>query len=92
MKINCVQCKKCSDIIFSRARHDMHTCSCGAMAIDGGWDYMKVSGLDFNCITINVNVSKNTLYDDWNGNVGNWGIHKPDDRRIRVYKNNGRQK
>lgn len=33
MKINALQCGKCGDIIFSRARHDMRFCSCGAVLI-----------------------------------------------------------
>ena len=39
-----LRCKKCGDIIQSTHRHDMVWCKCGAVAIDGGDDYCKVSG------------------------------------------------
>lgn len=39
-----VQCNKCKDIIQSKHRHDFVTCKCGAIAIDGGSDYTKLSG------------------------------------------------
>ena len=41
---NKLKCKKCGDIIQSKHRHDMVWCKCGAIAIDGGGDYCKVSG------------------------------------------------
>lgn len=40
-----IRCKKCGDVIESKYRHDMVWCSCGAVAIDGGNDYVKISGL-----------------------------------------------
>lgn len=39
-----LRCKKCGDIIQSTHRHDMVWCKCGAVAIDGGDDYCKVTG------------------------------------------------
>lgn len=38
---NEAQCKLCGDIIFSTHRHDFRRCSCGALAVDGGHDYLK---------------------------------------------------
>ena len=38
------RCKKCGDLIWSTNVHDMVWCKCGAIAIDGGEDYCKVSG------------------------------------------------
>lgn len=38
------RCKKCGDLIWSSDVHDMVWCKCGAIAIDGGEDYCKVSG------------------------------------------------
>ena len=41
---NKIRCKKCGDIIESKTRHDFRTCSCGAVAVDGGCDYLKRTG------------------------------------------------
>ncbi len=39
-----IQCPKCKTIIFSLHRHDFQWCSCGATALDGGFDYQRVTG------------------------------------------------
>lgn len=39
-----IKCMKCEDIIQSMYRHDYKCCSCGAISIDGGSDYTKVTG------------------------------------------------
>lgn len=39
-----IKCKKCGDIIGSTHVHDMIWCSCGAIAIDGGNYYCKITG------------------------------------------------
>lgn len=41
--INRIRCTHCGDIIESTHRHDFVTCSCGAVSVDGGHDYMKRS-------------------------------------------------
>lgn len=38
---NKIQCKACGDIIESTHRHDFKFCKCGAVAVDGGKDYLK---------------------------------------------------
>ena len=45
MKIirNMAKCTKCGDVIESKSRHDMVWCKCGAIAVDGGHDYLKRS-------------------------------------------------
>jgi len=35
---------KCGDIIESKDRHDFKFCSCGAVAVDGGKNYLKRLG------------------------------------------------
>lgn len=40
---NRVRCKKCDDIIESKFTHDMKWCKCGAIAIDGGLEYQRIS-------------------------------------------------
>lgn len=41
---NMGKCKKCGDIIESKSVHDFVTCSCGAVSVDGGKDYLKRCG------------------------------------------------
>lgn len=46
MKIirNMAKCKLCGDIIESKTTHDFRQCSCGAVAVDGGHDYLRRVG------------------------------------------------
>jgi hypothetical protein len=39
-----IECNKCKDVVYSVMRHDMRSCKCEAVAIDGGKDYAKISG------------------------------------------------
>lgn len=41
---NMVRCKKCGDIIESKTVHDFKSCSCGAVAVDGGKQYLRRCG------------------------------------------------
>lgn len=41
---NSIRCTKCGDEIVSEHVHDFKWCSCGAVAVDGGRDYMKRVG------------------------------------------------
>lgn len=63
MKIlqNEVQCLKCGDRIYSAYTHDFVTCSCGAIAIDGGMTYLKRSGESRNYKDISI-VLEHDLY------------------------------
>lgn len=44
---NIAKCKKCGDIIESKHRHDFVQCSCGAIFVDGGNDYIRRGGDQF---------------------------------------------
>lgn len=44
---NIAKCKKCGDIIESKSRHDFVECSCGAIFVDGGNDYIRRGGDQF---------------------------------------------
>jgi hypothetical protein len=44
---NRAKCRKCGDIIWSMHRHDFTRCRCGAVALDGGYDYFRVVAKDF---------------------------------------------
>lgn len=39
-----IKCLKCGDIIESRRTHEMVWCSCCSCAVDGGNEYLKVTG------------------------------------------------
>lgn len=41
---NKIKCKKCGDVIESKNINDDKRCSCGAVAVDGGKDYLKRIG------------------------------------------------
>ena len=41
---NKIKCKKCGDIIKSISTNDYKKCSCCAVAVDGGKDYLKRIG------------------------------------------------
>lgn len=45
---NKIKCKKCGDIIESKSTNDYKKCSCGAIAVDGGKDYLKMMGNEEN--------------------------------------------
>ena len=38
---NRIRCKHCGDIIESKTVHDFKYCSCGAVFVDGGHDYLR---------------------------------------------------
>ncbi len=38
---NSVKCNLCGDIIVSESVHDFKWCKCGAVAVDGGNDYIR---------------------------------------------------
>lgn len=44
IKRNAAQCLKCGDVIESKHVHDFVWCSCGAIAVDGGREYLKRAG------------------------------------------------
>lgn len=48
IKVNKVKCKKCGNIIESKTTNDLKRCSCGAVAVDGGKDYLKMMGNEEN--------------------------------------------
>lgn len=41
---NKIRCRKCGDTIESTHRHDFKWCACGAVAVDGGHDYLRRCG------------------------------------------------
>ena len=44
---NAAVCKKCGDGVWSAHRHDYRQCECGAIAVDGGAEYLRRVGSSF---------------------------------------------
>lgn len=38
---NVIQCKNCGEIIESKDTHDLVTCKCGRVSVDGGHEYLR---------------------------------------------------
>ena len=41
---NQIRCNKCGDEPYSAHRHDYKSCKCGAVAVDGGMEYLRRMG------------------------------------------------
>ena len=81
--VNAIICGSCKTVLFSRARHDYRSCTCGVVSVDGGFDYLKCSGdadlLKFLEIKLPKMITKKLLYDDWNHNKDRYGLYKEDE-------------
>ena len=55
---NTIKCKKCGDIIESKSTNDYKKCSCGAVAVDGGIDYLKRIGNEEDYEELSIKVKK----------------------------------
>jgi len=76
--VKAIRCPKCKDVIFSRACHDFHSCSCGTISIDGGFDYIRIlcpPDMDTPKIfSLEIEQTRHELYEDWNCNENKYGI------------------
>lgn len=77
-KVVCLLCPTCEDLVYSRAHHDYRLCSCGEIAIDGGFDYTRIAYKNVRPERVikSVNASKQELFDDWNKRVDKFGLIK----------------
>lgn len=41
IRLNSAKCLLCGDVLESRSRHDFKMCKCGALGVDGGYDYIR---------------------------------------------------
>ena len=84
LKVNAIECPKCHETLYSRARHDYRTCSCGEVAIDGGFDYIRVSFKKQEPVEkeVWVLVSIKELYQDWNSKADKYGVIKPETCKV----------
>lgn len=80
-KVKAIQCQKCKDIIFSRAVHDYHSCTCGNVTIDGGFDYIhywweRSVIKKPRIIQKYIKTTRAQLYNDWNCQIDKFGTIK----------------
>lgn len=83
MKVRAAKCDNCNALVYSRARHDYRPCPCGAIAVDGGLDYLRVLWQPKKpapeTVEIEVDATAQQLYDDWNFSRDVYGIRATDD-------------
>lgn len=74
--VTAITCPSCKQTIYSRARHDYHSCECGDVFVDGGFDYLRYGRKDQvpEITKVKVNATKKELYDDWNRSIDKFGI------------------
>ena len=78
-KVTAIKCPKCGDIIFSRALHDFHSCSCNTISIDGGFAYTRIlfsTGIKKSPEPFDLEVEQTPmeLYEDWNFSKDKFGV------------------
>ena len=56
---NKIKCKKCEGVIESKSTSDLKRCSCGAVAVDGGTEYLKRIGNENDYIELSINKDNN---------------------------------
>jgi len=84
IEIGALECPLCGYIIYSRTRHDFRSCECGAVSVDGGLDYMKVSWddtlvkwKDVRTHKLKLPLTTAELYEDWNTETDRYGKVAP---------------
>tara|TARA_R110002074_G_scaffold224756_2_gene396257 strand:+ start:1521 stop:1787 length:267 start_codon:yes stop_codon:yes gene_type:complete len=66
--IKAVECKECTDIVYSRTEDDFRECSCGSIGVSGGVKYFKFSAQSpagYEVKKINIKTTLDNLYEDW---------------------------
>lgn len=86
MKVFAIKCKKCNEIVYSRAVHDFAPCSCGACFVDGGQgnEYVRIGGNpeDFERLSgYEIKAKdKNELIEDYRSGKDKYGREKVNEK------------
>jgi hypothetical protein len=87
---NRVVCHKCGEDIFSKNRHDFVTCTCGAISVDGGQEYLRRVGAIHNFTELSwelpdelYNACAEVVEDAINTNRNKFGIANAVMRKLR---------
>ena len=79
--VKAIKCPECNCTIFSRARHDMRSCLCGKVSIDGGFDYVKLNFPNGKAIPeifdLEIDQTPMELFEDWNRSEDKYGLILP---------------
>jgi hypothetical protein len=62
-EINAIQCNGCGHIIWSTHTHDYRRCPCGLVAIDGGFEYIRIIGTKANYRHRKLHIPNNRVKD-----------------------------
>ena len=78
IKMSALKCLVCGDIVYSRANHDCHFCTCGAVMVDGGPGYSRAAGYpqDMIAVTIKIKTTIEELWEDWADQIDKFGLIK----------------
>jgi hypothetical protein len=60
---NAVNCLSCGDLIISKHRHDFVNCTCGAVWVDGGQDYLRRVGDFENAVDLSWSLPDKLYFD-----------------------------
>ena len=60
---NQIRCNKCGDEPYSANRHDFKYCKCGAVAVDGGMDYLRRVGNPEDYTDLSYSISDQAITD-----------------------------
>lgn len=76
--VKAIKCSKCQDLIYSRARHDCHKCTCGSLSVDGGFEILRILSLTetstfAGIVDLPIDATKEQLYNDWNEGKNEYG-------------------
>ena len=74
MEVYWIICPACMEFVYSRARHDFATCECGLSHVDGGQGNpytrviadIKKLGMCPVSVWVDLHVTRDDMYDDWN--------------------------
>ena len=87
---NAVVCHMCGDKIFSKNRHDFVSCTCGAISVDGGQEYLRRVGAIRECSDLSwelpdelYNACAQAVEDAINTNRNKFGIANAVMRKLR---------
>ena len=62
-EVSAARCLECRDVVYSKGRHHVETCTCGNINVDGGDAYFKLSfrpGSKYRTLKINLLTNKIT--------------------------------
>ena len=55
---NQIHCVHCGDEPYSAHRHDFRHCECGAVAVDGGMDYLRRIGNPEDMVEMSIQITE----------------------------------